>query len=61
MSDIEKKKKMLDEETEKEIKEKIESSINENEYENKKKELGIFISALIITIIYVLIITIAEL
>lgn len=37
MSDIEKKKKMLDEETEKEIKEKIESSINENEYENKKK------------------------
>ena len=37
MSDNEKKKKMLDEETEKEIKEKIESSINENEYENKKK------------------------
>ena len=55
MSDNEKKKKMLDEETEKEIKEKIESSINENEYENKKKELCIFISALIITIIYVLI------
>ena len=54
MSDNEKKKKMLDEETEKEIKEKIESSINENEYENKKKELCIFISALIITIIYVL-------
>ena len=37
MSDNEKKKKMLDEETENEIKEKIESSINANEYENKKK------------------------